>query len=227
VVATTDGNLWHTIYHANGTWQAFDNVKAAVGGSSIGPATKVAVAAVNGELHLAVVTNDYGSLWHTIRHTDGTWQNWGNVKAAVGGSGIGLVFSISVAAVNGELHLVVVTADNYLWHTIRHTDGTWQNWGDVNAAVGGRPLSLTDLQPTATSVDGELHLAAIAFHNEITLRSTTPYAALGLAEVEPPSLWGYTIRHANGSWQQIFQIPVTGIPGPPLRLQDLAIAGFD
>src|SRR5689334_16095641 len=85
---TDDGNLWHTIRFADGTWQPFfGNVKAQESNNP-GPLYAVDCAVDGNDLHVVASTNvtldpiNGGELWHTIRFADGTWQSFfGNVKA--------------------------------------------------------------------------------------------------------------------------------------------------
>src|SRR5205814_120821 len=81
LVGLTDvGGMWRTIRHAAGSWQpSFGDVKG-VESNDPGHFSAVACANVNGELHVAVLTNT-GGIWHTIRHADGSWQpSFGDVK---------------------------------------------------------------------------------------------------------------------------------------------------
>ena len=86
-------------------------------------------------MHLSGVTND-GHLWHTIRHTDGSWSPFGDVEVPAGDRG--KFINVSCAEVGGELHVCGVTDDGHLWHTIRHTDGSWSPFGDVEGPAGDR-----------------------------------------------------------------------------------------
>jgi hypothetical protein len=78
---TADGGMWHTIRHADGTWQPFFGDVKAQESNDPGHFSAVGCAGVNGELQLVGLTAD-GGMWHTIRHADGTWQPFfGDVKA--------------------------------------------------------------------------------------------------------------------------------------------------
>jgi hypothetical protein len=73
-------------------------------------------------------------------------------------------------------------ADVKLWHAIRRANGSWTQFGDVEALAGERgSMSAVD----CTGIGGDLH---------VTVRTTGP-------EPSGNRLW-HTIRRANGSWTQ-------------------------
>jgi hypothetical protein len=80
---TTDGKIWHTIRHADGSWTPFGDVTGVAG--SPGTFKDVATAGVAGELQLAGITVD-GNISHTIRDSDGGWTSFADVMTAVGGT---------------------------------------------------------------------------------------------------------------------------------------------
>jgi hypothetical protein len=79
-------------------------------------------------------------MWHTIRHADATWQPFfGDVKGQESNDP-GHFSAVGCAGVNGELHVVGVTHDGGMWHTIRHADATWQPFfGDVKGQESNDP----------------------------------------------------------------------------------------
>lgn len=170
-----DWNVWHTIRHTDGSWQApFSLVKSLT--SDPGSFTDVGCAGVAGELHLCGVTKD-GGLWHTIRHMDGSWQApFGDVKGQAGNPGT--FTKVSCAGVADELHLCGVTADGGLWHTIRHKDGTWAPFFDVKNRAGN-PVSPAEspsafVDCSSAGVNGDLHLCGIISDGNLlhTIRHT-------------------------------------------------------
>ena len=80
---TTDGKLWHTIRHLNGTWDHFIDVKGQAGNP--GAFTSVGIT-YGDELQVSGVTKN-GGLWHTIRHANGTWDHFIDVKSQAGNPG--------------------------------------------------------------------------------------------------------------------------------------------
>jgi hypothetical protein len=181
VALTNDGKMWHTIRHADGSWQpAFGDVKAQESNDP-GYFTAVGCAGVNGELHVVGLTDD-GRMWHTIRHADGSWQPFfGDVKAQESNDP-GYFTAVGCAGVSGELHVVGLTDDGAMWHTIRLAGGTgWQPFfGDVKAQESNDPGYLT--ATGCAGVNGELQVLALG---------------------EDGRMW-HTIRHADGSWHPDF-----------------------
>jgi len=140
VVGLTDGGeMWHTIRHDDQSWQpSFGDVK---GQESNDPGffSSVACAGVGPDMQLVALT-DVGGMWHTIRHPDGTWQPFfGDVKG-VESNDPGHFSAVACAGVNNELHVVGLTDDGRMWHTIRHDDQSWQpSFGDVKGQESNDP----------------------------------------------------------------------------------------
>ena len=187
VLGLTDaGRMWHTIRHADGSWEpSFGDVKN-VEANDPGHFSAVSCAGVNGELQTVGLT-DTGGMWHTIRHADGSWEpSFGDVKGAEANDP-GHFSAVSCASVGGtrsgggELHVVALTDDGKMWHTIRFADGSWEpSFGDVKGAESNDPGHFTAVR--CANVDGELQL-------------------LGLTD--DGGMW-HTIRHPNGAWQPFF-----------------------
>jgi hypothetical protein len=99
------GTIWHALELSDGTWTGFGSVNAATG--SVGTIfTQVAHTIFNGigganpQFHVVAVDNG-GGLLHAIRHHDGTWTPFGNVKRATGippNPDIGNVTTLSIDA---------------------------------------------------------------------------------------------------------------------------------
>jgi hypothetical protein len=115
-------------------------------GGDVGSFTAAAIADLAGELQLSGVTADV-NIWHTIRHANGSWEAFGNVKGQAGD--VGILTAVSVADVADELQLSCAAQDGNLWHTIRHADGTWQPFGNVKG-VAGNPGAFTAVAIAAT-----------------------------------------------------------------------------
>jgi hypothetical protein len=226
-VAMRDGHLWHTIRHADGTWQpAGDMGVAAV---IAGQVQAVAAAGSNNDVQFAVAMQD-GRLLHTIRFGASlTWQPAGDMGAAIGQSG--QVQAITAASVGGnEVHFAVAMQDGHLWHTIRHADGTWQPAGDMGVAAGlaGKVQALAaaaadngrDVQFAVATQDGHLW-HTIRFGTALTWQPAGDMGTVagipgrvrsmaaapggpGEVQFSVAMLDGrllHTTRHADGSWQ--------------------------
>jgi hypothetical protein len=134
IAVGTDGVLWHTIRHPDGSWVgAFDNVSQQNRAGL--PFSKVHCALENtGSLQL-VAADTTGVLWHTIRHADGSWVGaFGNVNQQES-NGASLRFGAVSCATDttGSLQLVARDTTGVLQHTIRRVNGSWvPAFGNVN-----------------------------------------------------------------------------------------------
>lgn len=171
----------------------------------------MALTGVGDDMHL-VSLDGSGTIWHTIRFSNQTWQvPFGNVNQVVGDpSGHGFR-SVAVAGVGLALHLVAMDASGTIWHTIRHSDQTWQPFGNVSQVVGVPDGYNPFVACAVTAVNDDLHLAAIA---------------TGSLGAEPTIF--HTIRFAEGSWQAPFG-NVNQVVGDPSGqgFTAVAVAGVD
>ena len=181
-----DGGMWHTIRHPNGSWQPlFGNVKGQESNNP-GHFTRVSCGAVGGstsggqELHLVGLTAD-GRMWHTIRRADGSWQPFfGDVKGQESNDP-GFFSAVGCAGVGGDLHVVSLTDDGWMWHTIRRANGKWQPFfGDVKGQESNDPGFFSSV--SCGSVNGDIHVVGLTNDGR---------------------MW-HTIRHPTGSWQPFF-----------------------
>jgi C1A family cysteine protease len=129
VVVVIDGELWHTVRSANGSWQqAFGKIKVP---AATGAFTAVGCTGSAGALHVVgTATNGSTSnLWHSIRKPDGSWQaRFGNVKDA---GGPRTFAGAACACVYADVQLVGLV-DGQIWHTIRYGNASWQpNFGHL------------------------------------------------------------------------------------------------
>jgi hypothetical protein len=196
----------HTIRYSGGAWQPFGDVKGQAGNP--GWVTRVSATVNNstGDLHLVVATQNYG-LFHTIRHANGGWDPFGDVKGQAGNPGLITDVSATVDNSTGDLHLVVATQNNGLFHTIRHANGGWDPFGDVKGQAGNPPVfwgTLTNTCGDVTSPGARAGTALIG--GNLHLLASTQDGGLV-----------HTIRYATGHWQPFFDTP--GGPGYVLRRQ--------
>lgn len=139
------GTIWHTIWHPDLTWQPFGNVSQVVGDPGGGPGdgpSNMAISGVGDDLHL-VSLDGSGTIWHTIRYPDGSWQvPFGNVNRVVGvPEGYNPFFACAVTGVNDDLYLAAIStgssgAEPTIFYTIRYAEGSWQPFVNVNQTVG-------------------------------------------------------------------------------------------
>lgn len=129
------------------------------------------------------------SLYATVRHTDGGWDNFADTSSAaqIPGSVVSVAAASPAAGAN---QTVAVTSDGRLWHTIRSGTGSWQGAGDAGLAAG---------------IPGVVTNAAVA--------STTAGVNHVLAVTSNGKLW-HTYRDASGNWQSAGDAGEAGqVPG--------------
>lgn len=140
------------------------------------------------KLHVVATTED-GVLWHTIRHAKNQWDRFGDAKSQTGTTpdpGKALD-STSARDSKNNLHVLFVTPDGKLWHTIRSgTTGLWTKLGDVAGRVPG------GIQPHETEPHGIGIVKAVA-------AATDRLDLHVLAVTAEDKLW-YTIRRESGKW---------------------------
>ncbi|MDY0816237.1 trypsin-like serine protease [Kitasatospora purpeofusca] len=94
-------------------------------------------------------------LSQTARLADGTWTPFQDIQVA----GIGGVKAVAATGIDSNTHVVVLGGDGHLHHTVRHLDGNWDYFGDLNTGV-------TDLggitQLAVSSIGADLHVVALA-----------------------------------------------------------------
>jgi subtilase family serine protease len=72
VVGVVNGQLWHTIRNADGSWQPQFGLVESQEQNNPGAFDAISAAGVGNQLQVVGVVN--GQLWHTIRNADGSWQ---------------------------------------------------------------------------------------------------------------------------------------------------------
>ncbi|MEV5952967.1 hypothetical protein AB0M11_04150 [Streptomyces sp. NPDC051987] len=180
------GQIMHTYERADGTWTYPDQVAP---GSAYrhDKFASVSAASVGGLLQIAVVDQAHKTVLHTVRHADGTWAPWGNVLSPAGKPRYwGMPIRVAMAGFGSSLQMVALTNGQVAqYHTIRHADGSWSRWGDINAQVDFNRAGFigTVLQEvTAVNVSGNLQLVFASDDDQGSLF--------------------HTIRYANGTWSK-------------------------
>ncbi|MFF3021007.1 peptidoglycan DD-metalloendopeptidase family protein [Streptomyces sp. NPDC057939] len=199
--------------------------------------------APSGQWRAQVAVESGGSLHHGVRNPNGTWSKFGDVQNEGGDVPSG-VRTTAEAGIDGDTHLLAVSNEGKLYHTVRFADGSWGGFGDVNA-VAGALSNVT--QVAAASVGAELQVAVVAdgkvYH---TVRRAdgnwTPLAPVGNPAADRPvtkvamartgsdvqvvavvdGALHHTARLANGTWLGWGDVSAEGAPA---AITDVAVAG--
>jgi hypothetical protein len=136
----TDGNVYHNIRVATGSWQGWQPV-AGYNGAVRFSGTKVAIAAMpDGSSQMLGIGTD-GNVYHNIRTATGSWQGWQPVAGYNGSAR----FSGSSAAItgmpNGTSQMLAIGIDGNVYHDIRTATGSWQGWQPVAGYNGAAHFS--------------------------------------------------------------------------------------
>jgi hypothetical protein len=128
------GIIWHTIRFSNGTWvSGFGNVNNQESNGSSLRFSNVGCAAIGDNLHVTAVDQN-GTIWHTIRFSNGSWQSFFGSVNAQESNGSNLRFSdVDCANVGDNLHVTAIDQTGISWHTIRFSSSWQSSFGNVNA----------------------------------------------------------------------------------------------
>lgn len=127
-----------------------------------------------------LVKDKPGRILHTVRYPGGGWQPaFIDVEAAVTQNAS--FIHLDTAELNGEIHVVGITPDGKLLHTVRYNNGSWQYFfGDVEQWWTGEVGHFTSV--SCAGVNNELHVIATTTSGKIL----------------------HTRRLNNGNWQPYF-----------------------
>src|SRR5205814_1776523 len=132
--ATTknDGHLWHTLRHADGSWQGLGDVQSQF---TIPAPVRVVAAAGDGPAGATqyIFATADGHLWHTMRRADGSCKGLGDVQSQFTFPTRRTAVPAAGGSYAGETPYASATADGHLWHTLRRADGSWTGLGDVQS----------------------------------------------------------------------------------------------
>jgi hypothetical protein len=120
-----------------------------------------------------------GIVWHTIRHSNGSWDDWGEVSSLIGlDRWINGADLIALAGIGKELHAVLMTPSGRLFYTLRDEKGEWQALSELDRDSGLDPSVAVKEVAIAGTPEGELYVAILSSTGEM----------------------GYAVRASNGSW---------------------------
>ncbi|MGW0468473.1 trypsin-like serine protease [Streptomyces sp. NPDC003027] len=237
----SDGVVYQATRNPSGTWVPFRALTGELG--SLAGIKKISVTSIGSNLGLLAVTNS--RVYHAARDSAGKWTRWGDVTTAVGAlpGTAPAPTEITAARVGDTTHVGVVTAEGRAFHTIRNSDGTWDNWGEITKLPGTPPKisnmafagTGNDLQAVlAEPAGGIKHVARLAngtwspFGNLGPILGTGPVTSVGAATVDNEfhsaiitnGTIKHTLRHTNATWE-----PADTPPGAPATPSSIAITG--
>jgi hypothetical protein len=100
-----NGQMWHTLRNANGTWSPLYGLVESQEQNDPGPFMAVSCADVANALQL-VGLSQQGQMWHTIRNANGTWEPAYGLVEAQEHNDPGFFITVSCAGVGSALQLV-------------------------------------------------------------------------------------------------------------------------
>jgi hypothetical protein len=137
VVGVVNGQLWHTIRNADGSWQSAFGLIEGQESNNPGRFRAVSCAGVGDQLQVVGIVG--GQLWHTIRNADGSWQPFFGLIEGQESNNPGVFSAVGCAGVGDQLQVVGIVGGQ-LWHTIRNADGSWQSaFGLVEGQESNNP----------------------------------------------------------------------------------------
>ncbi|MFJ4185357.1 hypothetical protein [Kitasatospora sp. NPDC089509] len=180
-----DGNIYHTIRFADGSWQPWGQLKDKAGNPMAASQVAISVGP-DGSAQLLAVGGD-NVLYHQIRRADGSWtgfqpltDNKGNPMNAG---------RVSIAAgPDGSAQVVAIGGDGAAYHTVRTSDGSWSGFAPITDNVGNS-VQVADVS-IAANRDGSDQVLLVA-------ADSTVY---------------HEIRRADGTWTGLAAIDGVGTP---------------
>ncbi|MFD3327276.1 S1 family peptidase [Streptomyces sp. NPDC058701] len=147
------------------------------------------------------------SVYQGIELADGSWTGFTDVQSKAGN--IGGVRTATVAGINSDTHVVALSNNGRIHHTVRRADGSWSAFGDVGSQAGVLP-NVTQL--SAVSTGSEMQVIAVSngkvFHT--VRRADGTWAPFGdVAAVSSP-ISGVTSVATASTGGQLQVVAVTG-----------------
>ncbi|HWO68537.1 MAG TPA: glucosaminidase domain-containing protein [Umezawaea sp.] len=156
LIVGADDVIYHEVRTANGTWSGFQPL---VGNGTTAPAKgkQVSITGMaDGTAHVVIVGWD-DRVYHQIRAADGTWSGFqplagnGTTLPAVGKD-------VAIASLpGGSAQVLIVGADDVVYHEIRAADGTWSGFqplagNGTTAPAKGKRVAIAGMTDGAAQV---------------------------------------------------------------------------
>ena len=163
-----DGNVYHDIRAANGSWQGWQLVAGYNGAASFAGSGVAITGMPDGSSQMLAIGVD-GNVYHNIRAANGSWQGWQPV-AGYNGAARFAGPKVAIAGMpDGSSQMLAIGVDGNVYHNIRAANGTWQGWQPVAGYNGAVPFTGSSVAITGMP-DGSSQMLAIGtdrnvYHN--------------------------------------------------------------
>ena len=156
VIVGMDNGIYHRVRNAGGTWTGFQPLNGN-GTSATAVGSAVAVAGMPDGSSQLVIAGVNGWLHHRIRYANGTWSEF----QPLNGNGTGttaVAKDVTVAGLpNGTAQVVIVGADDAIYHRVRGTGGSWTAFNSLpgvgtSTPARGSRVALAGLPDNSTQL---------------------------------------------------------------------------
>ena len=158
VAIGNDGNIWHRVRNANGTWTNFQTIPGLNGAASF-PASKVAIAGMPDGSSQVLAYGADGNMYLDVRSAAGTWSGWSLIAGANGAADFEGSDLAIAAMPDGSSQLLAIGNDGDVWHEIRSAAGVFTGWGNLNG-VGTAYMAASSIGITGMP-DGTSQVVAV------------------------------------------------------------------
>lgn len=171
------------------TWTPFVPTIGVSGNTGGVVAKEVAIAGAKDGSSQLVITVDDGTVYHTVRNANGTWQASGfqplvNGSLAFQARDVAITINASSASSPGNAQVIANGIDvGGVYHRVRSADGSWTEWAGVPGATGLNTRQLA----IAAGEDGNTNVL-----------TTVVQPDGATAQIKRQ------VRYANGTWDPSF-----------------------
>ncbi|WP_203909470.1 peptidoglycan DD-metalloendopeptidase family protein [Rhizocola hellebori] len=251
--AGTSGPMYHQLRAASGSWTGFRPLNG-FQTSLPGNAKDMAVAGLpDGSAQVAIIGAD-DRLYHRVRQANGTWTEFQPLNG-MGTTSPAQGKRVAICGLpNGSAQLVLVGADDTVYHRVRQANGAWTEFGRLNGFGTTTPAGARDVAISGQP-DNTAQVLIVGMDNGIYHRlrqtsgvwtefqplngngtgataqgSAVAIAALpdGSAQVVIAGGGGqlhHRVRLASGSWTPFAPLNGVGTTSPAVA-KDVTIAGL-
>ncbi|WP_051367117.1 peptidoglycan DD-metalloendopeptidase family protein [Hamadaea tsunoensis] len=130
LIVGMDDGIYHRVRGAGGSWSAFGPLNGN-GTTATALGSAVAITGLPDGSSQTVIAGGGGALHHRIRYANGTWSAFQPVPG-VGTTAPAVAQDVSIAGTaDGAAQVVIIGADDAVYHRIRAANGTWSAFGTL------------------------------------------------------------------------------------------------